>query len=211
MTLYEIALFVHIVGAIGAFVGLGLEWDGRVRLAKAASAEQVSGFEGLGGTLRILQSASGAALLSAGLYMTLALWGFTAWIVTGLAGLFALVVLGVMTGRRTSKVLAGVGTGGRILETGQPTLLDDPLLWASLRLRTALAFGVVFVMVTKPGVVGAVSTMAAAVAAAAFPGRGRWLWHRGGGHEDNQSTAAEPVRTDSLTKGSEPFQQRRRE
>jgi hypothetical protein len=42
MTLYEIALFVHIVGAMGAFVGLGLESDGRVRLAKAASAEQVS-------------------------------------------------------------------------------------------------------------------------------------------------------------------------
>jgi hypothetical protein len=210
MTLYEIALFVHILGAIGAFVGLGLEWDGRVRLAKA-SAEQVSGFERLGGTLRILQSASGAAILTAGLYMTLAVWGFTAWIVTGLAGLFALVALGAMTGRRTSKVLAGVGTGGPNLETGQPSLWDDPLLWASLRLRTALALGVVFVMVTKPALVGALSTMAAAVAAAAFPGRGRRLWHRGGGHEDNQSTAAEPVRTDGLPKGSESFQQRRRE
>jgi hypothetical protein len=178
MTLYEIALFVHIVGAMGAFVGLGLEWDGRVRLAKAASAEQVSEFERLGGTLRILQSASGAALLLAGLYMTLTVWGFAAWIVTGLVGLFTLVVLGAMTGRRTSKLLAGVGAGGPIIETSRATLREDPLLWASLRLRTALALGVVFVMVTKPAPVGALSTMAVAVAVAASPSVGGWLRSR---------------------------------
>jgi hypothetical protein len=39
-----------------------------------------------------------------------------------------------------------------------------PLLWASLRLRTTLALGVVFVLVTKPAPVGALSTMAVAVA-----------------------------------------------
>jgi hypothetical protein len=82
-----------------------------------------------------------------------------------------------MTGRRTSKLLAAVGTGGPIIETGRATLRDDPLLWASLRLRTTLALGVVFVMVTKPAPVGALSTMAVAVAVAAPPSGG-WLRSR---------------------------------
>jgi hypothetical protein len=52
--------------------------------------------------------------------MTLTVWGIAAWIVTGLVGLSTLEVLGAMTGRRTSKLLAAVGTGGPIIEPAEP-------------------------------------------------------------------------------------------
>jgi hypothetical protein len=165
MSLYELALFAHIVGALGAFVGLGLEWQGRRRLSRTATVGELREFERLGATLRVLQSVAGAALVLAGLCMTLTVWGFRAWIVTGLGGLLSLVVLGAMTGQRTARLLAGIGTVKPLLPAARQAV-HDPILSGSLRLRVALALGVVFLMVTKPGVVGALATIGIAIAAA---------------------------------------------
>ena len=166
MTLYEVALFVHIVGVIGAFVGLGIEWEGRARLRKADSVEQVAGFERLGGTLRILQTISGVAILAAGLFMTLSVWGFEPWILTGLTGLVLLVVLGAITGQRTATLMSA-DEGSSVPAAGRA--LRDPFIRASLHLRTGIALGVVLVMVTKPGVAGALATMGVAVGISLTP------------------------------------------
>jgi len=40
MTLYSLALFLHIVGALGLFIALGLEWTGLWYLRRAGTAEQ---------------------------------------------------------------------------------------------------------------------------------------------------------------------------
>ena len=41
MTLYSVALFVHVLGALGLFAGLALEWAGLRRLRHATTARQV--------------------------------------------------------------------------------------------------------------------------------------------------------------------------
>lgn len=175
MTLYEVALFVHILGVIGAFVGLGIEWEGRARLRKADHIEQVEGFERLGGTLRVLQTISGVAILAAGLYMTLSAWGFEPWILTGLTGLVLLVVLGAITGQRTA-TLTLADEGSSVPAAGRA--LSDPFIRASLHLRTGIAIGVVFVMVTKPGVAGALATMGVAVGVSFTPNIRAWFLRR---------------------------------
>ena len=43
MNAYTIVLFLHIVGALGFFVALGLEWTGLSQLQSAMSLEQVRG------------------------------------------------------------------------------------------------------------------------------------------------------------------------
>jgi hypothetical protein len=37
--------------------------------------------------------------------------------------------------------------------------LDDPLLWASLRIRTAITLGIVFLMTVKPDLLGSLLTI----------------------------------------------------
>jgi hypothetical protein len=49
MNAYSIALFLHIVGALGIFVALGLEWTGLWQIRSAMTPQQV------GGWMRILK------------------------------------------------------------------------------------------------------------------------------------------------------------
>ena len=44
---YSIALFLHIVGALGFFVALGLEWIGLEQIRSAMAPEQVRGWVSL--------------------------------------------------------------------------------------------------------------------------------------------------------------------
>ena len=44
---YSIALFLHIVGALGLFMALGLEWTGLWQIRSAMTTEQVRGWMGI--------------------------------------------------------------------------------------------------------------------------------------------------------------------
>ncbi len=44
MTLYSIALFLHIVSALGLSVALGLEWAGLLKLYRLANFEESRGW-----------------------------------------------------------------------------------------------------------------------------------------------------------------------
>ena len=68
MNVYSIVLYVHIVGALGLFVALGLEWTALARLRGAATAEEARGALGALGPTRVIGPLSLAAILVAGLY-----------------------------------------------------------------------------------------------------------------------------------------------
>ena len=51
MTPYTIALFLHVTGALGLFVAIGLEWISLPRLRRAASVEHARTWLGVLGTL----------------------------------------------------------------------------------------------------------------------------------------------------------------
>ena len=95
--------------------------------------------------------------------MTLSVWGFEPWILTGLTGLVLLVVLGAITGQRTATLMSRSDPQWS-LDVKPRRALEDPFIKASLPLRTGIALGVVFVMVTKPGTAGSLATMGVAVA-----------------------------------------------
>ncbi|TME65836.1 MAG: hypothetical protein E6I54_02985, partial [Chloroflexi bacterium] len=75
LTLYSIALFFHIAGALGVFAALALDWVGIAKLRGARTVEQVREWAGVYGVIRALGAASVAALLIFGLYMTAVTWG----------------------------------------------------------------------------------------------------------------------------------------
>ena len=160
--LYSIALFFHIAGALGVFAALALDWVGIANLRRARTAEQVREWAGVYRIIRGLGPASVVALLVFGLYMTAVSWGPTGWIGIGFLSLLFIAVLGAVSGIRLSRILAVAGSGQEALGESVRAHLRAPLFVASVRARTAVALGVVFLMTVKPEAV--ISLLVIAVA-----------------------------------------------
>ena len=164
MTLYSIALFFHIAGALGVFAALALDWVGITSLRRARTAEQVREWAGVYGIIRALGAASVAALLVFGLYLTAVTWGPTGWIGIGFISLLFIAVLGAVSGIRLSRILANTGSGQGSLGDDLRHKLQAPLFVASVRTRTAVALGVVFLMTVKPDAPASFLVVAVALA-----------------------------------------------
>jgi len=159
LTLYSIALFFHIAGALGVFAALALDWVGITSLRRARTAEQVREWAGVYGIIRALGAASVAALLVFGLYLTAVTWG-----PTGFISLLFIAVLGAVSGIRLSRILATTGSGQGSLGDDLRHKLQAPLFVASVRTRTAVALAVVFVMTVKPDAPASFLVVAVALA-----------------------------------------------
>lgn len=161
----SIALFLHIVGAVGLFVALGLEWTGLRQIRGAITPEQVRGWMG------ILKSASKvgfASMLTAvitGIYMMVTGGGGVAWIYVTLVSLVLLIALSLaLTGPRMAAVGRALATEKAPLSQNFHSLANNPLLWISIQARIAIALGIVFLKTAKPDLVGSLLTIGVAIA-----------------------------------------------
>lgn len=163
---YRIALFVHVSGAIGIWVSLGIWLFGLAALRRARRVEQVRALAWLIVVATPLMLISLALLGAAGVYMALTAWGLqTAWIDVSL---ISMIVIGPI--------------GAFVLDVRMHTILDrarempdgplpemlaasthDPLLAIGAQCMATMLLGVVFLMTTKPGFALAALVMAAAL------------------------------------------------
>jgi hypothetical protein len=138
MTLYAIALFVHIVGALALFALLTIEG---VSLRAGIPAGFVQ---------RILGPITALLILVPGFYMVLTSAGWRGWAEVGLVSYVVIAVLGAYTGISVMR--------GRI-SAGAATVS-----WLA---RVGIALGVVFDMTVKPDVaVAAMAVVVGLVAGA---------------------------------------------
>jgi hypothetical protein len=121
MSLYSIALFVHIVGSLLLFVLLSVEG---AALRQGFTAARLN---------RVLGPISALAILVPGVYMVASQWGWSGWVVVGIASWFLIAVAGAATG---VSLLAG--------------RLNTRLAALSWSIRVGMALGVVFIMTIKP-------------------------------------------------------------
>jgi hypothetical protein len=155
MSTYAIALFVHIVGALGFGVALGLEWTGLRQLRSAAAPEVVRAWMG------ILQRTAGIGFVSmlatvvTGGYMMATGWGGVAWLVVTVGSLSLLIGLAAGLTRPRMKAI------GRALATGHGPhspvfqgLVNHPWLWASIQARVAVTLGIILLKIAKPNLGG---------------------------------------------------------
>lgn len=164
--LYSIALFLHVLGALGMFVALGIEWTSLRNLRHATNAREARGWLGLFLLLRRFYPASFVTILVTGIYMMAVSWGGAPWIAISFLGLLALpAIAGVMTARRVRRIGPEIA-GSTELDASLRGRLADPILLLSHRLRVGLAVGIIFLMTVKPGWIGSL------VAIAAFTGLG---------------------------------------
>jgi hypothetical protein len=173
--MYSISVFLHIVGALGLFAALALEWAAVHNLRGATTTEQVREWVKLLSMLRLVGGPSAVTLLATGIYMSAARWGEQGWIAAGFGGLVVIAVLGgTLTGRRVRGIASALGGEDGPMSAALRRRLHDPVLALSAWLRTALGLGIVFVMSTKPGSAGALGAMVVAVALGIAAGLPAW-------------------------------------
>lgn len=163
MSLYALALFVHVVGAVLVFAALTVEGVALALLRSAVGTQEAGLAFRLLRVNRVVGPAAAVGVLVPGLYMTGQGWGWAPWIVTSLGAYAALAAAGAAGGVR----LLAVEPAGAEARSGQLST-GFLLSWGA---RVGIALGITFVMVVKPGWAGAV--LAVLVASAAGAGAAR--------------------------------------
>ena len=152
MQLYDLALFVHMLGLIALFGGFVLYHRAGARLRAALTVEEATTWvKLLDGAAPMFPSGLGMLLVS-GLYMTYARWqDMQPWIVVGMIGVVGIGILGGALVDRHRKAIGRqlAGTAGPLM-TEQARLMRDPGMWMTVGLLNGAALGIVFVMSTKP-------------------------------------------------------------
>jgi hypothetical protein len=167
MSIYNIVLFVHVIGAIGYFLGMGILLFILLGLRRAQRVEHVRALIHLNGLSAPVSAAGAVLLLLTGLYMALTAWSLlTSWILVALISLLLMVPTSaaLIAPRRSAivKQLAREAPGGE-LSRALERHIDDPVLATVCTTVAALLLGLVFLMTTKPNLVGSLIVMVVAL------------------------------------------------
>ncbi|MGE7776654.1 hypothetical protein ACQKLP_18145 [Chitinophaga sp. NPDC101104] len=166
--LYNLALFLHISGVILIFAGLAIEWVCISKISNATRPDQTR--EAVLLYAKLLIAGIGAALtFLAGAYMAATVWEGTSWVIAGLVGFFLIALLGGLTTERKMK------RARKMIKSGEGDLAglfgNTRMLWLSFQVRTAILFGVVYLMTAKPGPVSCAIILLASVIVGLIPFR----------------------------------------
>ncbi len=164
MDIESIALFLHITGALGIFVALGLEWTGLRQMRSAQTFEQVRSWMGILKNVRKMGIASMLAAVITGVYMMITDVGATAWIIVTIGSLVLVIALAqVLTAPRMAGVGRALAAGKGQLSPTYRSLVSQPILWISIQTRAAIALGIVFLKIAQLDWAGSLLTISVAI------------------------------------------------
>jgi hypothetical protein len=183
MTLYTLALFTHVVGAIGTFIGVSVWLFAAMALWRAQSVGQVRALSSLIQPSGVLAIVSILLLGVAGFYMAITVWGERAtWIIVAtitfllLAPFSALVIDPRL--RALARAAAAVPDGP--LPTVVAAQTRDPLVGIGLYTYVGVLLGIVFLMTVKPVLVESIVAMVVATIVGLAAGLLVWWAMRAG-------------------------------
>jgi hypothetical protein len=165
MSLYSLALFLHVSGAIGTFVSIGIWLFGLVALRRARLVEQVRVLAWLMILASPLMVLSVLLLGLVGFAMAISAWGIsTPWIAVSLVSVVLVGPIGAFVLDPRMRIIIAMT---RELPDGLlPDALERrthaPILFTSAHTLLAILLGIVFLMTTKPSLVVSLLTMALA-------------------------------------------------
>lgn len=153
MALYDVAVFVHIMGVVSLFGGLILFQHAGARLRGARTWEDARLCLSLLGVVPGMMFGGPLFLLVSGLYMAKARWTFEApWVVVGtLAVLAALVIGGVVMMPAVRRLQRTADERVGPVSEAERSLITSSAMWPAMFLVNGVALGMVWVMSTKPG------------------------------------------------------------
>jgi hypothetical protein len=162
---YQVVLFLHVLGAIATFVGVGAWFFAVVAFRGARRVEElrIAGpMYRMGGALGLL----GIVVLSAaGLDLALRAWSLgIGWILVATAAFVLLAPVGPLVVAPRLERIAREASGNGPLSDATLTRLRDPVLKAALLAVGGDLVGIVFLMTAKPPMLNAVIAMVAFIA-----------------------------------------------
>jgi hypothetical protein len=177
MTLYSIILFIHILSALALFIGFGLEWTAVSLLRRSTNPEQARAWLRV---YRVSPPISGPALLvlllSGGYLAYLSGLMKQGWIPATFVGIAIVVLLGAFLNvPRLRAIRNALPPGNDPLSPAAIAHLNSPVLATSVRLRTMLALGIVFLMATQQPFGVSMLVFACAAAVGLFFSIPSWL------------------------------------
>jgi hypothetical protein len=164
MSIFSIALFLHIVGALGVSAALSLEWTGLRQIRSAGLPEQVRPWVGILKSTNRVGFPSMLTTFITGIYMVWTAVGWVPWILVVLGTLILLIVLTrALTTPRMAAIARTLATEKESVSQTFRNLLNDPVLWVSLQTRMAVVLGIIFLKIVTPNLGGSLLTIAIAV------------------------------------------------
>jgi hypothetical protein len=162
---YSIVLFIHIVGALGFFVALGLEWTSLSQIRSAMTLEQVRPWMGILKSVRKVGFVSMLTTVITGIYLMLTVWGGEAWIIVTVGSLVLVIALvQVVTAPRMAAIGQALVTEKGSISQAFHSIANHLFLWISIQTRVAIALGIVFLKIAKPDFGGSLLTIGVAIA-----------------------------------------------
>ncbi len=159
-----IGLFIHVVGGLGLFSALGLEWTALGQIRNTILPDQVRVWMGIIKNVRRLLFVSMLLVVLTGLYPMVTEFGPEAWIVVSLASFALMIILAMaLTGPRLAAIGQAMTAERRPQSQTFHQLASHPALWISIQTRIAIALGVVFLMLTKLEWVGSLLVIGVAI------------------------------------------------
>lgn len=164
MTLYTIALFFHVVGALGFFIAIAFEWVSLIQLQRLGTVEQINSWFKSRAPMQGIAGISMLIILIAGFYMTFAAWGGADWIeVAFSAMIIQAIIAAVLTTPRMRAMRKALANESGTLSATLHSLVHHPLLWVSMLSRAGIALGIVFLMTVKPALLGSLVALGVAI------------------------------------------------
>ena len=164
MSSFAIALFLHIVGALGFFVALSLEWTALRQVRSATLAEQVRPWMGILKSTNKVGFPTMLTTVITGFYMVLNGLGWVPWILVVIGALVLLIVLSVaLTKPRMMAIGQALTKEKGPVSQSFHNLINNPILWISIQTRVAVALGIIFLKIANPDFVGSLLTIGAAI------------------------------------------------
>ena len=150
MSPYVLTKFIHMVAAVGFFAAFAAEWVGANQLRRASAAEEARGGISVCNRVRWVGAPSLILALGSGIYLSILAWSWQlGWIAVSLGSLVLMGVLGgAITGPKITALEKALPDSGP-LDRSWRARAADPLLALSLRLRIAIALGILFLMTVK--------------------------------------------------------------
>lgn len=164
--LYNLVLFLHVLGVVIMFVAVGITLTAMMGMLQAKKVDDLKVWSSLAVKVDGLLPLSVIFILVPGLYLVISTWGWkTAWVNLSLVMLIVMTFMGPAINLRKLKGIAEAINS----ETDSIPSIDlqgkvrNKVLWTSVLIMTMLTIAILFLMVVKPAVNGAFLTIIVAI------------------------------------------------
>jgi uncharacterized membrane protein len=164
----SLILFVHVVGVLGMFTGLGLEWLCLDAVRRSTLRVEAVRWVNVSVTVPRITAIALIAVVASGFYLgaRVGVLG-DAWMRASYAALLMMgIIAGPMTQPRMRALQHAASDPSDSGGTSLRTVASHSILQVSVRLRVVFGLAVVYLMVAKPDALGSVMVLSLAIIAA---------------------------------------------